>query len=95
LSWHRIDARSGALVLAIQAQPNAKRTEVAGPHGDALKIRLAAPALDGRANDCLVEFIAERLGVKRGQVSLVHGESSRRKVVSVAAPANADDLYSG
>jgi hypothetical protein len=95
LSWHRIDPGTGALVLAIQAQPNAKRTEVVGLHGDALKIRLAAPALGGRANDCLVGFIAERLGVKRNQVSVVQGESSRRKVVSVAAPANLDDLFCG
>ena len=95
MSWRRIDLRTGDLILAIQAQPNAKRTEVAGLHGDALKIRLAAPAQDGRANDCLVEFIAARLGVKRGQVRVVQGESSRRKVVAVAAPADPDNLYSG
>jgi hypothetical protein len=95
LSWHRIDARTGALVLAIQAQPGAKRTEVAGLHGNALKIRLASPALDGRANDCLIRFIAERLGVKRNQVRVVQGVASRRKVVSVAAPANVENLYCG
>jgi uncharacterized protein (TIGR00251 family) len=95
LSWHRIDPRTGALVLAIHAQPNAKRTEVVGLHGDALKIRLAAPALDGRANDCLVGFIAERLGVKRSQVNVVQGESSRNKVVSVAAPASIENLFCG
>ena len=73
------------LTLSIVAQPNAKRTEVAGLHGEALKIRLAAPALDGRANDCLLEFLAERLGLRRNQLELVSGTTSRRKLVRVGA----------
>jgi len=93
LSWHRTDPKTGALLIAVQAQPNAKRTEVAGPHGDALRIRLAAPPLEGRANDCLVAFVAERLGVKRGAVSVVQGETSRRKLLAVTAAARAEDLY--
>jgi uncharacterized protein (TIGR00251 family) len=95
LSWHRIDARSGALLLTVQVQPNAKRTEVAGILGDALKIRINAPALDGRANECLLAFVAERLSVKRAQVSLLQGDTSRRKLVAVAVPANAGNLYPG
>jgi uncharacterized protein len=94
LSWHRVDAKSGALVLTIQAQPNAKRTEVGGLHGDALKIRLAAPALEGRANLCLLEFVAEKLGLKLSQVTLLQGDKSRRKVVAVTASADLTRLFS-
>jgi uncharacterized protein (TIGR00251 family) len=93
VSWHRIDGKTGALILTIQAQPNAKRSEVVGLHGDALKIRLAAPALDGRANECLVGFLANSLGVKLAQVNLVSGDKSRRKVVSVTGTVNLGDLY--
>jgi uncharacterized protein (TIGR00251 family) len=53
----------GAIVLTVHLQPGAKRSEVAGEHGDALKIRLAAPAVDGRANAALLEFVAQRLGL--------------------------------
>jgi uncharacterized protein (TIGR00251 family) len=76
--WHRRLA-DGTLVLSVYAQPGAKRTEVAGLHGDALKIRVAAPALEDRANTALVDFIAERLGVARRDVTLVSGERSRAK----------------
>jgi uncharacterized protein (TIGR00251 family) len=76
--WHR-RLPDGTLVLSVHAQPGAKRTEVAGLHGDALKIRVAAPALEDRANAALAEFIAERLGVARRDVTLVGGAKSREK----------------
>lgn len=72
------------LVLALHVQPGAKRTEVAGIHGEALKIRLAAPPVDGKANACLVEFIAATLGVAKHRVSLVAGQTSRTKKIAVA-----------
>ena len=72
------------VTLQIQAQPGAKRTEIAGLHGDCLKVRLASQPVDGKANECLIEFLAERLGVKRGQVKITRGMSSRRKNVLVA-----------
>jgi uncharacterized protein (TIGR00251 family) len=76
--WHR-RLPDGTLVLSVHAQAGAKRTEVAGLHGDALKIRVAAPALEDRANAALVEFIAGRLGVARRDVTLVSGAKSREK----------------
>jgi len=85
-SWYG-RAPDGTLELSVHAQPGAKRTEVAGLHGDALKIRVAAPALEDRANEALVEFLAERLGVARSDVSLVSGARSRRKRFRVAAAA--------
>jgi uncharacterized protein (TIGR00251 family) len=93
LSWHRVDRHSGALMLTLQVQPNAKRTEVAGMHGDALKIRLASPAVDDRANECLLDFVAARLKVKRAQVNLLQGDKARRKLVAVEGKADVADLY--
>ena len=81
MSWYQID-RSG-VTLHVHAQPGAKRTEVVGLHGDSIKLRLASPPVDGKANACLVEYLARRLGVKRGQVTIIRGASSRRKTVSV------------
>ena len=71
------------VVLELHVQPGASRTEVAGPHGERLKIRLAAPASDGRANEALVEFIARELGVARRNVRIASGAASRRKRVVV------------
>lgn len=71
------------VVLELHVQPGASRTEVAGLHGERLKIRLAAPASDGRANAALIEFLAEQLGVPRRNVSIASGAASRRKRVIV------------
>lgn len=69
----------GVITLALHVQPGAKRTEVQGRHGDALKIRLAAPPIEGRANHELVRFLAERFEVPLRNVSLIAGETSRQK----------------
>jgi len=83
LNWYQL-SRDG-VSIHIRAQPGAKRTEVAGLHGDCIKVRLASPPVDGKANECLIEFLARRLGVKRSQLSITRGRSSRRKTVHVAA----------
>jgi len=75
------------VVVALHVQPGAKRTEVAGAHGDAVKIRLAAPPVDGKANAELRRFLAAEFGVPLAHVTLVRGEASRRKTVRIAAPA--------
>ncbi|MBE0591486.1 MAG: YggU family protein [Gemmatimonadales bacterium] len=71
-------------VLPVHVQPRASRTEVVGWHGDAVKIRLAAPPVDGAANAALVAFLAERLGLPRGSVTVVAGVKGRRKRVGIA-----------
>lgn len=83
MSWYQI-GRDG-VTIQIRAQPGAKRTEVAGLYGDCVKVRLASPPVDGKANECLIEFLAQRFGVKRAQVTITRGVSSRRKNVFVAA----------
>jgi uncharacterized protein (TIGR00251 family) len=79
--WYR---RNGeVLTLTLHVQPGAKRTDVAGLHGEALKIRLAAPPIEGRANEALLKFIAEAFGVPQRQVELKQGGQSRHKVVAI------------
>lgn len=72
-----------ALSLTLHIQPGARRTEIAGEHGDALKIRLAAPPVDGKANAALIEFLACRLNLPKSSLRLASGHSSRRKVVAI------------
>ncbi|HEX5338653.1 MAG TPA: DUF167 domain-containing protein [Gallionella sp.] len=79
--WYRING--DAVTLTLHIQPGAKRSEIAGLHGDALKIRLAAPPVDGRANEALLKFVAELFGVPVRQVELKQGAQSRHKVVAV------------
>jgi uncharacterized protein len=69
--------------FAVHVQPRARRTEVAGEHGAAVKIRLAAPPVDGAANEALRRFLAERLCVPRAAVRVVAGLASRDKVIEV------------
>jgi uncharacterized protein (TIGR00251 family) len=73
-------------VLKLHIQPNAGKTEVAGLHGDALKIRVAAPPADHQANDKLLEFLRKSFKVAKKQVILRQGEHSRKKVVEIIEP---------
>ena len=91
-AWRRDE--QGAVVLTLHVQPGAKRTEVTGTHGDALKIRLAAPPVDGKANAELLRFLAEAFGVPLRSVSIARGETSRRKSVRIERPVLRPDWYS-
>lgn len=79
--WARADGDT--VVLAIHVQPGASRSEAAGEHGEALKIRLAAPPVDGKANAALIAFVARCLDVPRSQVELIGGVASRQKRLRV------------
>lgn len=70
--------------LRLRVVPNAKRSEVVGVHGDAIRVKVQAPAMDGKANEALLEFLAGKLGVPRRAVALVAGEKSRDKTVAIA-----------
>ncbi|HEX7166927.1 MAG TPA: DUF167 domain-containing protein [Acidimicrobiales bacterium] len=72
-------AGDGSLVLRVHVQPGAGRTAVVGRHGDALKVKVAAPPEQGRANDACVALVAQIAGVKPAAVELVSGASSRSK----------------
>lgn len=78
-----VRASDAGVRFAVMVQPRASRSEIVGVHGDAMKIRLSAPPVDGAANEALVELIADVLGVGRRAVRIVSGETSRSKVVEV------------
>ena len=80
--WFRRDA-AGTVTIRVHVQPGAARTEVAGLHGASVKIRVAAPALEDRANAALVDYLAERFAVPRRCVTLVAGAKSREKRLEV------------
>jgi len=81
----------GGVILEVLVQPRASRTRVLGEHDGRLKIALAAPPVDGEANAALVEFLAGALGVRKAAVTLLRGDTGRRKTVRVrgAEPAAA------
>jgi uncharacterized protein len=85
--WHCLSWHGQALWLDVSVSPNAKRTAVDGLHDGALRIRLAAPPVDGKANDSLVAWVASQLGLPRRAVLLVRGQTARRKALQVDAPA--------
>jgi uncharacterized protein len=78
-----ITATPSGVRITLHVQPRASRTEISGTYGDALKVRLAAPPVDGAANEALVRFIADRLGVPVRAVTLERGTTSREKTVTV------------
>ena len=86
--WLRPSGDGAILVLHIQ--PGAKRSEIAGVHGEALKIRLAAPPVDGKANAALLEFLAAALAIAKSRLTLVAGQTSRSKRVAVHGLAVAE-----
>ena len=74
------DGPQGVIIIA-HVQPNAAQTEYAGVHGDALKFRVAAPPVEGAANEALCAFLADRFGIPRSAVTIQAGHGARRKRV--------------
>lgn len=81
------------LLLRVQAQPRASRNEVVGVQGDALKIRVAAPPVDGEANDALCRFISKCFGVPKSAVHVETGDASRHKTVRIRAPQTLPESF--
>lgn len=71
------------MILELHVQPGARRTEFAGKHGERIKVRLAAPPVDNKANVALIEFLADYFGVPRRNVTIVSGVKSRAKRVAI------------
>ena len=83
MSGLRVTATGRRVRFSVRVQPRASKTEVSGVHGDALKIRLSAPPVDGAANAALIEFLAELFAVPRRAVMILAGESSRVKIIEI------------
>ncbi|HYA39549.1 MAG TPA: DUF167 family protein [Candidatus Methylomirabilis sp.] len=84
MGWFRWDGPD--LILQVQVQPHASRAAVAGVIGDHLKIRLTAPPLEGRANTDLISLLAKLFDVPKSQVTLLRGETSKRKLLRIHTP---------
>lgn len=76
----------GGIRLAVQITPNAKKSEVIGILDDALKIRLQAQPIEGKANDALIRYIADTLDVPKSKVCITHGHTNKRKMLEIHAP---------
>ena len=80
----KVDERNGGVSFAVKVHPRAKKNAITGEFGDALKLSLTTPPIEGRANQACVEFFAELLKVQRSSVTIASGLSSRNKVICVA-----------
>ncbi|MDP1897140.1 MAG: DUF167 family protein [Sulfurimicrobium sp.] len=89
-AWYRIDGE--CLTLSLHIQPGAKRTGLAGIHDGALKIRIAAPPVEGQANAKLLDFLKKAFDVPSSQVILKQGSSGRRKVVEIHGSRRTPDI---
>lgn len=78
--------------IMVHVAPNAKKTEVTGIFDDALKIRLQAQPIEGKANDALIRYLADRLSVPKSAVSITHGQTSKRKTVEVATQLTVEEV---
>jgi uncharacterized protein (TIGR00251 family) len=79
--WYRYNNEN--LILTLYIQPGAKSSAVVGLHGDALKIKLASPPIEGRANTALLQFVAAQFGIPVRQIKLLRGEKSRHKTLEL------------
>ncbi len=78
-----IQESSGSVTFAVKIHPRAKKNAIMGELGDALKLSLTAPPIDGKGNDACIEFFARLLEVPRSSVTIASGQTSRRKVIRV------------
>ena len=84
-TWFRFDAAARRYSLSLHVQPGARKSGIAGLHGDALKVKIAAPAVDNKANAALVEFLSETFDVPKSSIAIRHGATGRRKVVEITS----------
>jgi uncharacterized protein (TIGR00251 family) len=90
MDWIR-ETDNGVL-LPVRAVPRAVRNEIQGVHGDALKIRLQAPPVEGKANQALIRFLSEALNLSRAQIEIRSGETGRNKTVRISGLSKAELL---
>jgi len=81
MDWIR--ETSKGVILPVRAVPRASKNEIQGVHGDALKVRLQAPPVEGKANQALILFLSDALDISRSQLSIASGETGRNKAVLI------------
>jgi hypothetical protein len=86
----KITTGDGWVRFAVRVQPRASRNEIAGTLGDALRVRLTAPPVDGAANEALIAFLAQTFDVSPRRVRILSGATSRTKIVEVEGVSESD-----
>ena len=86
----RVSTTATGVRLSIRVQPRASDSRIAGVHGDALKVRLTAPPVNGAANAALVELLADTFGIAERRITIVAGASARTKIVELAGVTEED-----
>lgn len=89
-----LNQRKDGVTLTVKVKPGARRHELTGADGDALKLEVKAPPVDGAANDAVVQFFADKLGVTRSRVRIIMGLTNSRKVVLIEG-GNASAVIAG
>jgi hypothetical protein len=92
----RAESRTELVKLAVTVVPRSSKTEIVGVVGEYLKIRLAAPPVDGEANKVLVKYLAKRLGISKSDIRIISGTSSKRKLLDIEGVGQSviDDMVS-
>jgi uncharacterized protein len=85
-----LDESGSGVTFAVKVHPRAKKNAITGEFGDALKVSLTTPPVDGRANEACIEFFAKLLKVPRSSVTIASGQTSRNKVIRVAGISAAE-----
>jgi uncharacterized protein len=93
-TWYRWQRDTDSLLLDLALQPGAKRCEWIGLHGNALKLRIQAPPIEGRANRALIEFLSKEFATAKSNITVIRGESSRSKTVRIDAPQTLPKAWS-
>jgi uncharacterized protein (TIGR00251 family) len=88
-------ALPGGVRIAVQITPNAKKTEVVGVQGDALKLKLQAQPIEGKANEALIKYLAGVLSVPRSAVAITHGHTNKRKLIEVVSATLTPEAVEG
>ena len=83
-TWYRWENTD--LIINLRIQPRASHNEIVGPMGNALKIRLTSPPVDGKANEYLRRFLSDLCGVSKAQVTVISGDTSRMKRIRISSP---------
>ena len=78
-----IQKTDDGIIFTVKVQPGASKNEIVGVQGDALKVKINAPPMKGKANRALIDFLAKHLGVKKSEVEIISGRTSRIKKIKV------------
>lgn len=90
----KIEKTDNGVAFRVRVQPGAAKNQIAGVQGDALKVKISAPPVKGKANKALIHFLADQLGVKRSQVKILSGHTTRIKKIQIVGKSSLENKNS-